>query len=224
MKTLTSEDTQKLLRSIHTIYSLRDLDAFGRDSLAILERLVPIEAAVRTDSDTAFVNAHFHCNTSDLEHMFASDFVVEMKQHLSESPFYQNLSLFIKGSHAYSDFMTLSDLQRTKTYQKIIKRVGFDNVIGFMLYSSSKPPYTEGRFASYVFYQDWNRFTERDRLLLNLFQPHLQQAFENTLHCQQQQQTIAQLQRSLDQSGVVFLDPAGTVQRITMQAERWLQQ
>jgi hypothetical protein len=41
MQTLSSEDIEQLNYSIFQLYTLRDLDTFGLDSLAIVDRLVP---------------------------------------------------------------------------------------------------------------------------------------------------------------------------------------
>jgi DNA-binding CsgD family transcriptional regulator len=46
MKQLTLKDTQQLLKSVQDLYSLKNLDTFGQDSLAILEQLAPTEASV----------------------------------------------------------------------------------------------------------------------------------------------------------------------------------
>jgi DNA-binding CsgD family transcriptional regulator len=225
MESLTFEDTRKLLHSIHSIYGLRDLEAFGRDSLEILSQLVPTEAAFINNSDASLTNNQLQFSTPDFERLFTQDVMSKCQQYISESPLVKNMSLCLKEVHAISDFVTLSDFQRTEGYQQAATLVGIDNQIGILLYSNSPTvPYSEGQFAYYVLYQDWNHFTERDRLLLNLFQPHLSHAFQTALHCQHQQQAIAQLQQSLDQSGIVFLDQTGTVQWITAQAERWLQQ
>ncbi|MGL4882192.1 MAG: helix-turn-helix transcriptional regulator, partial [Waterburya sp.] len=65
--------------------------------------------------------------------------------------------------------------------------------------------------------------TERDRLILNLLQPHLILAYQAVQHLQELQQQLAQLQHTLDRAGIIFLDGLGQVQLMTSQAATWLQ-
>jgi DNA-binding CsgD family transcriptional regulator len=46
MEQLTFQDTQKLLRAIESLYKIASLDTFGRDTLTILEELMPTERSV----------------------------------------------------------------------------------------------------------------------------------------------------------------------------------
>jgi DNA-binding CsgD family transcriptional regulator len=71
--------------------------------------------------------------------------------------------------------------------------------------------------------QSWQKLSERDRLMLNLLQPHLIQAYQNVCQYQQFQQSIAELQQSLDLCGVVLVDDLGKVQLMTAQVATWLQ-
>lgn len=74
----------------------------------------------------------------------------------------------------------------------------------------------------YSLYNHWGEWTERDRSLLNLFQPHLIQAYHRVMHCQRQQRQIELLQDRLDRTGTIFLDATGKAQSIPTQAQEWL--
>jgi DNA-binding CsgD family transcriptional regulator len=225
METLTSENVHKLLDGIHAIYGLRDLDAFAQNSLAILEQLVPTEASMLARLNTGFTQPQFHFNTPDFGNIFTPEYVDVCQELQPTHPFIQNAPLLLQGgAHTFSDWMTQSDVHHHPGYEGAIKPLGYDDQIGMVIcFDASSPYQSEGLFALYNLFLDWGRFTERDRLLLNLFQPHLVQAFQNVLYCQQQQQAIAQFQHTLDQSGIIFLDAVGNVLWITAQAERWLQ-
>ncbi len=45
MEQLTLDDTQKLLKIIHNLYTLKNADTFGTDSLAMFDRIVPADAS-----------------------------------------------------------------------------------------------------------------------------------------------------------------------------------
>ena len=66
-------------------------------------------------------------------------------------------------------------------------------------------------------------FTDRDRLMLNLLQPHLVQAYGNAQQYQQLQQNFTKLQQSLEHLGLIILCGAGQVQLITPQAAKYLE-
>jgi DNA-binding CsgD family transcriptional regulator len=74
-----------------------------------------------------------------------------------------------------------------------------------------------------ILYRSWGKFTERDRLVLNLLQPHFIQAYQTVCQFQQLQQEVTQLKQSLEQTGVIFLDNWGQVKLMTSQAGIWLQ-
>ena len=67
-------------------------------------------------------------------------------------------------------------------------------------------------------------FTERDRAILNLLQPHLMQARQTAHLFSQIQQENQQLHDSLNVAGVVVLSKDGHIQLMTRKAEQWLQQ
>jgi DNA-binding NarL/FixJ family response regulator len=62
------------------------------------------------------------------------------------------------------------------------------------------------------------RFTERDRLILNLLRPHLSQAHANAQQYQQLQQNLSQIHQTLNNLSLVVLSSEGQVQRVTPQA------
>jgi DNA-binding CsgD family transcriptional regulator len=66
--------------------------------------------------------------------------------------------------------------------------------------------------------------TEKERHLLNLIQPHLNQALHTAQQLEKQQQEIVRLQKSIDTAGLIFLDQSGGLDWITSQANLWLQQ
>ena len=66
-------------------------------------------------------------------------------------------------------------------------------------------------------------FTERDRLILNLLRPHLFQAYSNAHKYQQLQQSLTQVQQSLDHLGAIALNPDGRIESIPPQAMIWLE-
>jgi DNA-binding CsgD family transcriptional regulator len=227
MNQLTFQDTQKLLQSIQAVYRFKNLDTFGQDTLTILEQLVSSDVSFGVQENASLYSVSESRVVSlapDFERLMAGEIGQKSEQYVPENPLFRNLPAVLKEAHTFSDFITLEDLQRTDGYQEVTQHIGFDDQIGLVLFTDAPTiPFASGEFSYYILYRPWEQFSERDRLLLNLIKPHLTQAYETAIFCQKQQQEITHLQESLDQTGVIFLDPAGKLQWVTMQAHQWLQ-
>jgi DNA-binding CsgD family transcriptional regulator len=70
--------------------------------------------------------------------------------------------------------------------------------------------------------QFWHSTSARDRLVLDVLQPHLLRAYRNACQYQQLEQTLDQLQKSIEHLGLIILDAAGQVQWMTPAAFDWL--
>ncbi len=153
------------------------------------------------------------------------DLKTACERYAYQSPLYQNLPLTLKGAYKFSDFLTREEFHRTEGYQEVMKPIGVDDEMLIPLDGGNdgKIPRKDDQVAYYVLYHPWQSLTERDRLILNLLQPHLTQAYQTAQCFQQLQQQLVQLRQSLDRSGVIFLDSFGQVQLMTSQAARWLQ-
>jgi hypothetical protein len=227
MNQLTFQDTQKLLQSIQAVHSFKSLDTFGRDTLTILEQLVSSGVSCGVEGNARLSDIPVSKITSlapDFERLMAGEIGQKAEQYVPENPLVKNMPTTLNGAHTFSDFVTLEDFQRTNGYQEVTKPIGFDDQMVLVLFMDAPTtPFESGELFYYCLYRPWEQFSERDRLLLNLIQPHLTQAYETAVFCQKQQQEIDQLQESLDRTGVIFLDQAGKLQWVTMQAYQWLQ-
>lgn len=224
MKKLTLKDTRLLLNSVQFLYSLKSLDTFGRDTLSILEQLVPTETSLMVTSRFDLSDATWQSLSQDFEHLI-EDLTPAIYRTSHQNPLIQNLSLTLKGIHKFSDFVDREEFQRTKAYQEVMKPIGVDDMMAIVIYDRDRHqvPRRDEYIPQYVLYRPWQKFTERDRLILNLFQPHLTQVYQTVQQLQQLQQQLSQLQETLDRSGVIFLDGLGQVQLMTSQAAQWLQ-
>jgi DNA-binding CsgD family transcriptional regulator len=228
MENLTAQDTEKLLSCIQSIYTFQDSNTFGRHSLAILDRLAPTDASIVINGNANLTEITIQSLDPDFERLMNEDLSSKSAQYVQhkDNRLFQNLSLLLAGRVLKtSDFFTFPELERTDPYQDLIKSIGFDDQICFVLYSNSIPiTHPQGRMDHYMLYRSWNSLTERERLLLNLIQPHLKQAFETALHIQQQQQQIERMRESIDGVGIICLTPTGGVEWMTTQAAYWLRE
>jgi DNA-binding CsgD family transcriptional regulator len=226
MEYLTSHDTQRLHQAIQRLYALCDLETFVLNTLTILDQLVA------SDLPT------FHAGNTRARRVsltFLPDFPVftpEMDrvihQYFDENPFTQHMPQTLHGAYQISDFLNQPELHRLEGfYQQFLRPLGVEHQITFFLPDANlnrRHPVAPIDAALVGFtLKRTQRFTEHERLILNLLRPHLSQAYGNAQQYQRLQQDLSQLQQTLNQLDLVILNAKGQVQQITPQATVWLE-
>jgi DNA-binding CsgD family transcriptional regulator len=227
MEPLTDSESQKLHKSIRRIYTLHNLDRFGVEALSIVDRLV------RSEIPMFYVN---QLQPFGIVGSFLPDFpgltpamesVVE--QYFGEHPIVQYLPQTLTGAYKISDFISTNQLHSLDgLYQQYLKLLDIEDQMVLFLpddHSSSqaKFPQTPATLVGLSFHRPQCNFTERDRAILNLLQPHLAQAYTNARQYQQLEKENYQLQQSLNHLGTISLDREGLIQSIAPQAIIWLE-
>jgi DNA-binding CsgD family transcriptional regulator len=224
MEQLTFHDTQQLLTAIHNLHTLKNADTFGTDSLAMLDRLVPADASVAMTLRADFTELVVKSLSPDLDRL-VEKLMPTLTRCVNQSPFFTKIPAIVKGAHKSSDFIDFEEFSRGEMYSEVMKPLGSDDTTMLILFDldGGRWPRPDEPILHYAFYHPWQQLSDRDRLILNLLQPHLIQAYQNVCQYQQFQQRIEELQQSLDQCGVVVIDDLGGVQLMTAQAATWLQ-
>jgi DNA-binding CsgD family transcriptional regulator len=224
MEPLTLDDTQKLLKIIHNLYTLKNADTFGTDSLAIFEPLVPADASVAMIFRADFTELAIQSLAPDLDSL-VQKLMPELTRYVNQSPFFTNIPAIVKGTHKASDFIDFEEFSRREIYTETMKPIGSDDVTMLILLDleSGRWPRPDEPILHYAFYHPWQKLSDRDRLVLNLLQPHLIQAYQNVCEHQQLHQQVTELQQSLDLCGVILVDDLGGIKLITERAATWLQ-
>jgi DNA-binding CsgD family transcriptional regulator len=226
MQTLSIEDIEQLNRSIYQLYTLRDLDTFGLDSLSIVDRLVPGELPM------------FHTNhgvTPQLDYVclggfrLTADMERTMNQYFGTHPIVENMPLTLTGAHKISDFVTQQQLHQFEgLYQQFLRVHEIEDQLIFFLLDANPDRWQKfsqlgTKLVGFTQNRTGRTFTERDRLILNLMCPHLAQAYTNVQQYHQLQQENQQLQRSLNHLGTIVLDSELQIISIAPQAIIWLE-
>ncbi len=224
MEQLNFREIQQLLTTIHNLYALKNADTFGTDSLAMLVQIVPADASVAMTFRTDFTELTVKSLSPDLDRLVET-LIPAMSRYVDQSPFFANTPAIVKGTHKASDFIDFETFSRRELYTEVMKPFGSDDTTMLILFdlAGGRLPRPDEPILHYAFYHPWQKLSDRDRLMLNLLQPHLIQAYQNVCQYAQFQQQLAQLQASLDRSGVVLIDDLGKVQLMTAQAATWLQ-
>jgi DNA-binding CsgD family transcriptional regulator len=224
MKQLTFPDTQQLLMTIQNLYALKNAESFGTDSLAMLVPIVSADASVVMTFRADFSELTVKSLVLDLDRLVET-LIPVMTCYVDQSPFFSNVPAIVKGVHKASDFIDFKEFSGREIYTEIMKPLGSDDVTMLILLdlAGGRLPRPDELILHYAFYHPWQKLSERDRLMLNLLQPHLIQAYQNICQYQQLQNKIEELQQSLDLCGVILVDDLGKVQLMTAQAATWLQ-
>lgn len=219
MKQLTFSDTQQLLMTIHNLYTLKNAETFGTDSLAMLVPIVPADASVAMTFRADFSELTVKSLVPDLDRLVET-LMPAMNCYVDQSPFFSNIPAIVKGVHKASDFIDFKEFSLREIYTETMKPLGSDDVTMLILLdlAGGRLPRPDEPILHYAFYHPWQKLSERDRLMLNLLQPHLIQAYQNICQYQQLQNQIEELQQSLDRCGVILVDDLGRVQLMTTQA------
>jgi DNA-binding CsgD family transcriptional regulator len=207
METLNSQDIQKFSSVVQKLYSLNDFDGFGVQSIALMDQLVP------SDIPSFHEINLFAKQISDTFLPSFSGFTPAMKeaqyQSFDEHPVIQKIPMTLEGAYKISDFISKQELHKCEgLYQQYLKPIGMEEHMTLCLPPNNIVFKESSSFLAVALYRAQCNFTERDRLLLNLLRPHLFQAYCNT-------RKYHQLQKSLNQLGLIILDTQAQVQSIT---------
>jgi DNA-binding CsgD family transcriptional regulator len=223
---LTSHDTQRLLQAIQKLYSLHDLETFAVNALTILNQLVPSDipsfhtTVLRTHQLSATFLPGFPGFTPEMYRM--------IQQYFWEHPIAQNMPQTLYGAYQISDFLSQPELHRLeRVYQQFLRPMGVEEQITFflpdaILHRWPQVLQIDVPLVGFALHRT-QRFTKRDRLILNLLKPHLTQAHCNAQQYQRLQQDLSQVQQTLNHLDLVILNTMGEVQMITPQASIWLE-
>ena len=171
MQTLSLEDIEQLNQSILQLYTLRNLDTFGLDSLSIVDRLVPGEIPM------------FHLNhgaTSKLDYVCLEGFRLTaelertMYQYFGTHPIVDNMPQTLTSAHKISDFITQQQLHQFEgLYQQFLRVHQIEDQMVLFLPDANpdtwqKLTHFDTKLVGFTQNRDGRTFTERDRLILNL--------------------------------------------------------
>jgi DNA-binding CsgD family transcriptional regulator len=212
--------SQRDIRTFHAVLAELDagmrLDRFSQHVVQLLHRLVPYDIATYNEIDPVagritVVAAPVDSLPVDGEQRFMA--------HVGEHPILQYVR---ERSEAQalklSDFVSQRQLHQLGLYREFYAPLAVEHQLVLTL--PATPPLVIGIALN----RGRGDFSERDRLLLNLLQPHLKRAHANALMRTSIGQTLQALERVLEAEGrgVVLLRKRGEQPLLSAQAARWL--
>jgi DNA-binding CsgD family transcriptional regulator len=230
METLSIDDIQKLNQGIQQLYTIHNFDTFGVDTLAIIDRLVPSNPPVfqKTNAHTGQISSIYLSKDYGYIDKLKPVLKEMSSQDISNHPITHNIPKALTGAYKLSDFITLQELHSHKRiYQKFLRYLDTEDQM-FLFIPDIIPAKwcelakTETIVSSFVLNRPDLSFTERDRLMLNLFRPHLLLAYSNAKCYQKVQDDLNRMQQSFDSLGIATVDIDGKIRSIAPRVVSWL--
>ena len=206
--TLGADDLQALIGALNRLYQADGLDAFPQRVVDVLRELVPGTAHGYHEVDLARRTSILTMEPDGLHNGNAASL---LDRYVEQHPIISHLKATQDGSaHAISDFVTRTAFQRSGIYGELYGPIDAEDQIAITI---GRPPLILGIAVN----RDRWRFTDRDRIIMNLLRPHLV-----TAHTYATERTLAR--HVLDAAGVqiVRVAPDGRIVEAADAARRTL--
>lgn len=214
---LARGDAERLLRFVGEAESLGGDEPFTGDLLVELGRLV--------EADSVFYQEHDYVPRRHLVDVARTgddemDYIEESCVLYLETPIRRRRVQGDFGALKLSDFQTRRELHRTRFYDVVLRHYGFEHELEVDIPS---PP---SHWKTFIFDRAERAFSERDRLVLDLLQPHLGRLWQAA----RTRRELAAALVGLDQAeahesrGVILLGARGEVEYASEPARRLLRE
>jgi DNA-binding CsgD family transcriptional regulator len=218
MKNLSEQDYQKILTFLHGLYTPDCLSDFSACISTILPCLIKgdVVGYCRIDfSQNQFLDG------DPLPSLPYEQVKQVIGEHFHEHPM---MAHYVKtrdpGACKLSDFVSEQQLHCMEgVYHKFLQPMGMEDQMVVTL-----PTPQSNSIEGITLFREERSFTERDRTILNLLQPHLLQARQTAQSFTQLQQTQQKLQDCLDTAGSIVMEQEARIHTMTKKAERLLKQ
>ena len=186
MERLSRGDLRAVLDCLQTTYATLDIEAFPRQAVAGLRRVVPAPFGSFNEIDHRAATISYVVEPAEAQ---VSRLELVVGQYLHEQPMVAHYQRTGDGSaRKLSDFLTREEFHRLSIYNQNYSRSGVEYQMSVMVRSLQRPSPRTIAIALDRSRGD-SDFTERDRIILNLLRPHLITAYANA-------ETVSALRRT----------------------------
>ena len=215
MERLRIADLHRITIFLTDLYELTDINGFRRCLLSTLPVLVPADRVSVIESNLRLRQAageSLPCGA------FEGDLQRTYGQYIPQSPFIQAYERGKGSAVKLSDFSSQRQLHRLGLYSEYLRKIGAEYRIAKGL------PGRSGWITSVQLDRSTLDFSERDRLVLNILRPHLNQGYRNAVVLTAGRIELAKMREGVEalNRGLVLLTPGGKVRWISSRAREWL--
>ena len=221
MSRLKDKDIAQLLDCLRDVYAIADVDTFANRLIASVRKVLSCSGVLFGNCDlrrmqTEFVTDHPETAKLPLAQIMAN--IPRNHQH----PYWSHyLRTRDPQATKLSDFMSRREFHSKGFYTEVYKPVKAEAEIGCMLVIA---PQSHLTYIAAI--RDRLDFSERDRIVLNLLQPHLSQAYRNATALTDMRRDLVlarKMVESLDH-GVIVRAQNGGIRFLTTKARTQLQE
>ncbi len=215
MERLRVVDLQRITAFLADLYELGDVTALRRRLMSALPAVVPTDRVSVIESNPSLRQAMGESVPGDA---FNGELLKIYAEYVRQSPM---LKAYKRGGGSavkVSDFLTQRQLHRLGLYNEYYRPLSVE-------YRMAKGlPGRPGWVTTVQLDRRLRDFSERDRLVLNVLRPHLNQSYRNAVSVTAGRLQVAQIEEGVDalERGLILLAPDGAVQWMSALATRWL--
>ncbi|MCI0418095.1 MAG: helix-turn-helix transcriptional regulator [Acidobacteria bacterium] len=218
MGRLQHDDLRALLSFLRRLYGSHDLPSFVKHTLSGLLQIIPAEAAAycemnpREGTSANWVEPAFFLTKTQ---------AVAWQEVMDQHPALAVCARRNDGcAYTISDFLSRARFHKTALYNEFYRRLGAEEDINLFVHISPSS------LIGISLHRGWRKFTESERLLLNLLRPHLVQAWKNARLRSRLTGKVGVLEDSMNAAriGLVRLDRRGQIHQLTPLAEQHLRE
>ncbi|WP_414579206.1 response regulator transcription factor [Anabaena sp. CCY 9402-a] len=228
MEILSDNDWQQILLFLRSVYASCSIDKLPIQILTALPKLVGAETFAITSftiRGTPFLPRMYTFPHPEVG-MAAESFTSQRQNFLTHPVSQYYFQTLDRQALAISDFLSESEFQRREAFYAFFQSLGLEDQMGIHLEIPSianADQFHQGQNHSFLsINRDRRNFNERDRLILNLIRPHLEQAYQNIATLAQVQEQLIDTNQALDQVGLITLSIGGKIELITQKAAKLL--
>lgn len=213
---LGQRDLKVLQQCVAELYELDGLDGFRTRVVRALPVVVPGDISVYAELDmrrgkvTWNPDAVMSFRLRDAPEVFAA--------HMRDLPLFKSYRRGAGSAVKISDSLTQRQFRDTAIYNEFYRPIGVEYHIAKGL------PGPAALVTAVGIVRKRRDFTERDRLILNLLRPHLNQSYQNALAVSRLQCELTRLRDAVEvvDQGVIVLARDGRIAGMSERARRWL--
>jgi DNA-binding CsgD family transcriptional regulator len=215
------QDIAAVVDCLRDIYAITEIGTFAEQLISRLRKVVLCSGIVFGNCDLRTMRSEFVADHPDASKLSLDQIIANLPRDHQHPYWPYYLKTQDPRATKLSDFMSRRELHSKGFYSELYKPLGAEAEIGCMLVIA---PQSHLTYIAAI--RDGGDFTERDRAVLNLLQPHLSQAYRNAgaLTVLREEVSLARrMIESLDH-GVIVRSRTGALRFVTAQARKWLEE
>ena len=216
MERLRSKDTQEVLKFLRDLYALREKDAFTSHLVSSLPGLIQADIYTYNEMDQARGEASYKLWPDDFTPI--KDAAEILGRFAPQIPMHAHWEHGDGQALKISDFLSPRAFKKTEIFNEFYHPMRIPFLMGIAL------PVNRQCLVTIGSHRGRTDFTERERTVLNMIQPHVLQAYANAQAVTHMQAEVARLNQAVERipQGLVSVDASGLIQWATARARELL--